>query len=391
MGELGELLELLHRGGTGDRTVRATVRAWSDPELAAEAFRAAAEEEGAAVFAIGVAAGAGGDDEPPAAASSTVRLWIAPPDRVREEAEGGPEGRRLGVRRGRRWWLYDERSGAMSNEDDEEVGSGVGEEHGVLFEPARLLGALVLEPEGWDDVAGRRARLALARPRPARHDEASWVLDDIGAGADEWSLAVDEEHGVLLRVEARRGGRPFHRLEVLELAVGEPIPDEVFEFEPPPGEQVRTMRDEWRVQRDLRLDELARLAPFAVFVPDRLRPGWRLDASFVDANERAGVPAAAHLRLHTDDGHWHVAIEEVAAAAPEHPFDSLDVPGAWQTVTRDGREIALRAPSERWARALARVEIEGTRVTLSSDDVEADRLGDLAARLVRAPDAPPAL
>lgn len=393
VGELGNLLELLHRGGTGDRTVRATIRTWSDPEVASEAFRAAAEEEGGTVFTAYAVASDGEEEEDVRdRGPELVRLWLAPPDRVREEAEGGPEPR-VGVRVGRRWWMYDEYNGALSNEDDEQVHSGVGEQHRVLFAPGRLLGALVLEPAGAGEVAGRPARLAVARPRPGGDDdrEPPWMLHEIGAGAEEWSLAVDEEHGVLLSVEARRGGRAFQRIEVLELAVGEAIPDEVFTFEPPPGEEVRGVRDDFRLHHHVRLEELGRLVPFAVFVPDRLAAGWRLESMFSEGSGRPSIPPTVHVRVVSDDGHWQVALDEVAADAEPPDYDALDVPEAWETVVREGREIAVREPSESWAGRLARVEIEGTRITLSSGEVGTEHLVELAARLVRAPEAPPPL
>ena len=393
VGELGELLELLHRAGTDDRTVRATIRSWSDWRRAAEAFREAAEEEGGTVFtAYAVISDEDEEEDARAREPELTRLWRAPPDRVRLEAAGGPEPR-IAVRAGPRWWSYDEQNGAMSNEDDEEVHSSVGEEYRALFEPGRLLGALALEPAGTGQVAGRPARLALARPRRGRDADASWVLHEIGAGADEWRLAVDCEHGVLLSVEARRGGEPFRRVEVLELAIGEPIPDEVFTFEPPTGEEVRGVGEDFRVHHHVRLDELGRLAPFAVFVPDRLSPGWRLESSFAEGSERPRVPPTVHVQVVSADGHWQVAMDQVAAAEadPDERFDALDHPDAWETVKRDGRTIAVREPAESWARSIARVDIEGTRITLSSDTMGAEQLVELAARLVRAPEAPPPL
>ena len=388
MGDLGDLLELLHAGGLGDRTVRAVLSTWTDPALSHEAFLAAAEAEGAAVVtAYAVRDGEDDEDDVPGA-EELLRLWRAAPDHVRSEVWRADRLERLAVRSGPTWWDYDGDE-VVTNEDDLEVESGIGGEHDVLFEPARLLGSVVLEPAGRGEGASRPALLAVARPRPVRRDhERSWVLHGIGAGADEWEIAVDAELGVLLRVEARRGGRPFRRVEVRELAVGEPLDESLFAFAPPEGAEVRGVGDEFGVDRDLRLDELARRAPFTVFVRDRLSPAWELDASLFEGR---GEPIRAHLHLHSEDGHWRVAIEEVAAAeADDETFDALDATDAWRTVERGERSIAVREPSERWAQSLARVELEGTRVTLSSGELDAERLSGLAARLVPAPDAPPA-
>ncbi|HEV2061543.1 MAG TPA: hypothetical protein VGR12_01715, partial [Solirubrobacteraceae bacterium] len=318
MSELGDLLELLHRGGAGDRPVRAVIRSWHDPQLAQEAFVAAADAAGATLFAaVPVEDDQFVDDE-----IEVLHLWRAGPDRVREEVTREGRTVRLGVRRGRTWWDYREGDAVMSNEDDPDVDCDIGREHDVLFDPGRLLGSIVLSPAGRGEVGGRPALLALARQRPApRDDDFPWILHEIGAGADEWELAVDAEHGLLLRLEARRGGRPFRRVEVVELAVGEPLDDALFRFVAPPDVPVRSVRDDVRVIRDLRLDELGRRAPFTVLVPDRLGAGWRLDTALLEGDDE---PPAVHLNLLSDDGHWQVAIEQAAGAtAAERPFDSL--------------------------------------------------------------------
>ncbi|HEX8208078.1 MAG TPA: hypothetical protein VF587_18585, partial [Solirubrobacteraceae bacterium] len=122
---------------------------------------------------------------------------------------------------------------------------------------------------------------------------------------------------------------------------------------------------------------------------ERLKPGWTLHSTLVTARDQA---PNAHLHIASDDGHWQVTIGQVAAAdAPEEHFDALDRPDAWRTIERGGREIAVREPSEHWAATLARLELEGTRITLSSDGVDAEQLVDLATRLVPAPEAPPEL
>ena len=76
-------------------------------------------------------ADAEGDCEP---IESIVRVWLAPPDRGREEREGA-DGEGFGVRRGGLWWHYDPHNGALSNEHDREVGSGIGEEVWWLLDP----------------------------------------------------------------------------------------------------------------------------------------------------------------------------------------------------------------------------------------------------------------
>jgi hypothetical protein len=134
MTDLGDLLVLMH--GARDRvsTVRAVVRTWQHVRVSREAMARRADR--GAVMAYVPA------DEPEReSVESLVRVWLAPPDGAREEREG-PHGEWFGVRRGRLWWRYDPHNGAMSNEDQPEVGSGIGEEFGWLLDPAAMIGLL---------------------------------------------------------------------------------------------------------------------------------------------------------------------------------------------------------------------------------------------------------
>ena len=251
MSELGDLLELLHGAGTGDRTVCATVTSWQHHERTRDAFTAQIEEGNAAVF---LAVGAG-DEPAPAESTTTTRLWIAPPDRVREES-----GDHVAVRRGQLWWTYSPDEGALTNADDEDA-----------------------------------------------------------------------------------------------------------------------------------VDQIAARAPFAVFMPERLAPEWEMDVLFDEGGGRRGDGAWVQMALRSADGHWSAAIRQAADgdAVEQMIFISDADPTPWVPEQHGGREMQVRRPASEWASASVRLTLEGTAIEVTSTDVDADRLAEIAATLVRAPDAPP--
>lgn len=199
--QLGELLALLHGAEEPFETVRATYRIWRHHERAHVASQAAMEERkrrGAGVSTIQLI---GGRSEAPVEHVETMRIWRAG-DRVREEVAGGPRDRFYGVRAGEKWWHSDERSGALSNENDATTRSGIGERLSVMLDPTPLLGSLRFRPLGRSRVAGRATLTAEGLPRPEPgHGPPSFELHQLGLGADRYTLEVDAETG---RV-ARRG------------------------------------------------------------------------------------------------------------------------------------------------------------------------------------------
>lgn len=151
------------------------------------------------VVAFGPAADPEADREP---IESVLRVWFAPPDRAREEGEGGA-GEGFGVRRGPVCWHYGPYNGARSNEDDPEVGSGIGEEVWWLLDPVALVGFLDFDTITRGRQAGRATRRVRAVPRALADAEGeAWPRFRLGAeGADELLLDVDAERGGLLRIE----------------------------------------------------------------------------------------------------------------------------------------------------------------------------------------------
>jgi hypothetical protein len=374
VGDLADLLVLLHDAHRHAESVRATIRTWRRPREELAALR----QTGTTVYAA-----IGGP--PPEETAETLRLWLQPPDRVREE-----RGTWTSVRRGDLWWTVDADGDAVTNEDDPEVGGGVGEEARWLLDPAGLMGALVLTPLGRGEVAGRPTLRARGVPRPSDDPErVVWTLG-IG-GADEYELDLDAERGALLRVEARAGGAPFLVHEVTEIAFGERFDPAVFELEPPPGERFRGVRDDFpRTMRHLPIERVAALAPFTVWTPARVPPDWELEATFAPGSERRGMAPAVFLHYAAPDASHQLMIQQSPAEHPgEHPeYDHAD-PGPWIATERDGRRLQVREPAEDWQPAQVRLELDGTRILVHSRNLDAAWLTDLAAALVPAPTAPP--
>jgi hypothetical protein len=341
MADLGDLLVLLH--GARDRvsTVRVVVRTWRHLRLSHEAMEHGAD--GGGFFAYGYA-----EAPPQETIESRTRLWLAPPDCAREEHDD-PTGGSLGVRRGGSWWRYDPQNGAMSNEGEPDVGSGIGEGFAWLLDPAGLIGSL----DFGEISSGRRAG-----------------------------------RNTLLRIEARFQQQPFAISEVLEIAFDEQFDEDTFVFTPPPGEEIRSFAEQFPVRRDLTIEEAVALAPFTVWIPARLPAGWESEIGFAAEQDRP--PMAPHVFLHyrAPDGTHRLHIAESPVAGPRD--DEAEGPGGpWRETERNQRHIAFREPAESWHSAQARVDLDGTRILIRSDDLTADALTDIAAGLVRAPSEPP--
>ena len=377
MTELGDLLALMHGARGRLTTVRATVRMWSHVARTHEAMR----RRGTVVTY--------GPQVEEVEREYNFRVWLAPPDRAREETDG----ERYSVRRGELWWSYDPVNGARSNEDRPDVGSGgTGDDVWWLADPAPIIGLLDYEGFARGQRAGRETIEVRAVPR-ASGDGDHWPLVRLtGEGADELLLSVDAAQGALLRIELRLGGRPYAIYEVLEVAFGEPIADDVFAFTPPPGEAIRAVGDEFHVRRDLTIEQAVALAPFTVWIPAQLPGGWTSEIAFAAANDRPPIAPSVHLDFRSRDSMHAVHVVELAAdrAGDNDEYEPARA-APWEEIERDGRAMEIRDGAETWQPAQLRVELDGTRILMHSNDIAADSLADLACDLVPAPSEPPEL
>jgi hypothetical protein len=381
MSELGQLLELMHGARSRWQTVRATIRSWRHQERFGVAWERHHERESRSGSSASVRFGTvGRDSEPePETFESSTRLWVEGTERVREEHSGEWMGPRLGVRIGERWWSYDERTGAISNEEAPEVGSGIGQQFAHLLDPAPMMGLLELERLGDVSLAKREAIRARAVPRD--RVGSFWGLHPLPAGADDYELVVDRERGVLLRVAARLAGEDFYVIEVLDIAFDEQFPPETFVFEPPAGEEIRNPLSDWRPAQ-VTIDEAQNLAPFTVWIPDRIEAGWQMTVHFSAGGDRPPVPATVSISYHRQDASRSFSIQE-AAVGDRHHFGVRGEP-----LGRKGETLLVREPDQ-----IAQVQLErdGPALLFQSSDLGLDGLLELVDALVPAPSEPPQL
>jgi hypothetical protein len=378
--ELGALLVLLHGAGEPMARVEIAYRVWRHQERLHAAFIADAEDQkrrGASISLFG-----GGTRRPqPAEVEETVRIW-RDGERCRVEHQGGPRDGYYAVADGALWWMWDERGGAHSNQDDPSLGSGVGDELQTMLNPVPLLSALRLEPTGYSEIAGRPTVSARGVPRPhdTRHGLA-FELHELGAGADFYELEVDRQLGVLLAATAIRDGQPFHAITTIAAAFDQPIADERFSFEPPAGEQIQSTWGEDRVEH-VTLVEAQLRAPFTVLTPDTVPANWQVDCRLIRPSERPPSPMQIGLSYRSTDGHESVSLSQFPAGGSD-PYRRLGDGEDWETVTRGGIEMKTRPA--RWGQTQVELERDDTFVHLMSDNLTRDQVLTIAAGLRPAP------
>ena len=377
---LGALLAVLHGADAPRGRVEVTYRVWRHQERLNAAFIANAEEQklrGASITSFGV----GKSGPEPAEVEETVRIW-RDGERVRVEHHGGERDGAYAVADGALWWMWDERNGAHSNEDDPSVGSGVGEELQIMLNPVPLLSSLRFHPTGSSEVAGRPTISAHGIPRS--HDPRygpAFELHELGTGADLYELEVDRQLGVLLAVTAIRDEQPFHRITTLTLAFDQPIPDETFRFEPPAGEEIQSRWGEERVEH-VTLVEAQQLAPFMVLMPDTVPDHWQVQCRLIRPSQRPPSPMQIGLIYQSTDGHESISLSQFPASE-RHPCRELGDGEGWEAVTRGGIEMKTRPA--RWGQAQVELERDGTFVHLMSDNLTRDQVLTIAAGLRPAP------
>lgn len=377
---LGALLVLLHGADAPVDTVEVTYRVWQHGRRAHAAFVADAEEQkrrGASITLYG-----SGDAQPePLENEETVRIWRAG-ERARVERHGGERDGYYAVTDGPLWWMWDERMGARSNQDNPSVGGSFGNELQIMLNPIPLLSSLRFDPTGTSHVAGRPTITARGTPRP--HDPGhvgAFELGELGFGAEHYELEVDQERGVLLAVTAIRDGQPFQRITTLAIRFGQPIPDATFRFEPPPGEEIEPIHDEHRVEY-VTLVEAQQQAPFTVLMPDSVPASWQVQCRLVKPSQRPPSPMEIGLIYTSVDGHESVSLSQAAADA-SNPYTHIGDEDNWENVTRGG--IPMRTRPARWGQAQVELERQGTFVHLLSDNLTRDQLLAIAAGLRPAP------
>jgi outer membrane lipoprotein-sorting protein len=386
--DVSEIFELLHGADESFRTVRATIRVWRDVEkqqLAFERHFEQMQESGGGSMMVMV--GFSESDEPaPTTTEEIVRVWFEKPSRRREEVEGPSP--RVSLTDGEKSWSYMPEWGAVEHEAVGDEGSGEGL---FLFSPARLLAAVEFEALDETQFAGRRVIRVRARPRDGRHHELHFGH---APGADEYELLVDAERGVLLRVAAYLDGDEFAITEVKEIAFDEELDPQIFTFEPPAGETIRRPEEAFSVpEHDVTIEDAAARASFPLWVPAELprserrggfRSSWEVDVLYQPASEKPPMPEMVMVHYHHD----HLG----SIALNERRSDAkLEAKAHWEEVDIDGERVLVWEPPKRKFPIPTNVVLqrEGTRVEISSAELDRDQLVTLARSLVRAPTAPP--
>jgi hypothetical protein len=378
---LGELLVLLHGADAPMDTVEVTYRVWRHRERAQAAFVADAEERkrgGASITLYGPNA----TEPEPAEYEETVRIWRAG-ERVRIEHHGGDRDGYYAVTDGPLWWVWDERMGAKSNQDDPTVGGSFGNELEIMLNPVPLLGSLSFVPAGSSQVAARPTLTARGTPRRPRDPDRPGAFEhhELGIGADHYELEVDQALGVLLAVAAIRDGQPFQRITTLAIGVNQPISETTFRFEPPAGEEIEPLFGEDRVQH-VTLIEAQQQTPFTVLMPDAVPSNWQVQCRLIKASQRPPSPTQIGVIYTSVDGHEGVSLTQTAADAC-NPFQHMRDDENWEDVTRGG--IPMRTRPARWGQAQVELEHHGTFVHLMSDNLTRDQVLSIAAGLRPAP------
>lgn len=377
---VGSLLELLDRADAPFDSVEVTYRIWRHEPRASAAWRAEVEEQrrrGAAISSYGASDSSG----QPVEREEVLRIWRAD-DRVREQHQGGWQDGAYGVRAGELWWSWDDRSGAVSNQDDPKVGSGIGEQLWFMLDPTPLLGLLRFAVVGRGRVAGRETISADAVPRSRgpRRGPLLFELDELGGGADRYRFEVDAQRGVLLEVVALRDREPFQKISTVQIRFDHAIPEERFEFQPPAGEQL--LPTSGRTHERLSVRQAQQRAPFTVLIPDRIPSDWHVSCLFLGASERPWWPGSVALIYRSDDGHDGVSLSQFPAADKSGVMLADD---EWEDVVRGGTVIRATRRDAR-SEAQAQLERDGTFVILSSPTLTRDQLATIAAGLKPAPD-----
>jgi hypothetical protein len=239
MGELGEVLELLHDAAGRITTLSATEVDWRDHERSRQAHEAAAGGQAQVAWYSPLK----GDKAPPLPAVSEQHATVSfsnPGGRYRLERDADPLIGRppiLHVCDGEREWTY---IAALGRDKPRAwVQRPSRHQFSELLDPSWLPAACTLTVAGRSARRGRPMVELRGRPRPQQR------LAGRVFGADEVLATVDAASGVLLDLVCLFEDEPFARCRLDDVRLGEPLADELFRFAAPPGvrvEEAETVR-----------------------------------------------------------------------------------------------------------------------------------------------------
>jgi hypothetical protein len=91
------------------------------------------------------------------------------------------------------------------------------------------------------------------------------------------------------------------------------------------------------------LVDVQQRAPFTVLIPDRIPPDWHSTCTFIEPSDRPPSPAAVSLNYRSDDGHQRISLSQHSASDMPEQYELMIQHGGWQTIIRDGTDIAVEA------------------------------------------------
>ena len=387
MSELGDILELMHKASTSFETFAGEFVAVDHPDVAQDAMMEAVKRRSSRIRGARSPTRShtiqarihGGPEPADGPQESRILVWSEPPDRYREQ-EGDGEEMQLVICDGERWWSYDPFMGALTNGNDADPGaSTVRGQCEQLLRPSGLLARQRLNVTGRGERAGRAviAVHGLRSDDRVRSGGAS-SMDLVGAGDECW-LEVDAERGVLLRLESHLRGQPLMLMEARSVSFDEPLSADIFVFVSPDGLQPAAEPDH-KPER-VAIHEAVHKVPFHLFVLDPAQHHWTSSSWFSAARKRPPLPATVTTTYIAAEG-------GVSAVVIQQAFDP-----AIQTTRSITRIERLGSPPIEVLEtpggiACVKTVIGQTQLQLSSSDLDAQQLTELARRVQPAPTAP---
>jgi hypothetical protein len=351
MSNLGDRRENLFGPHDSFKTVRATVRHWTNPDL------------------VENVEGPGGRRKPSAKDGSTSRIrektlliWISRPDRIRIEERRQVDGRTetsLSVVDEKQWINRDfEGHVEIGDVETTQAGRKVGvaltdaERH---FDPdliRKIIGNLTLESLGLVWTAGREC----VRVRGVRRSGGLLWSHWLPSEADEFEFHLDREKGVFLVINSKHAGRLFEVNEVLDVDFDQPFEDKLFTYTPEIGEQIHPPVP---VTVRLTLESAAASMPFTVLVPT-----WHPDADHT-LMEVFHCPARRSGReyltlMYHSELSKSLWLHESAVAAPDHGSY------VWEEFEQQGQKLSISDPGDDGMRIVA-MQRDGTHVDIWSN------------------------
>jgi len=245
------------------------------------------------------------------------------------------------VQAGDRWWIREPRGKGHTNEGDPNVrvGFGSGPE---LLHPRPLLGSTLLEYRGEGTIAGRRAAILRASPRPDGDFGRWW-----GSG-DPFDVAIDLERGIALRA---------HGVEMTEVAFDKELEPSVFAS---PLSSEQPVESTARHPREVPWERAVTLVGFPVRLPRSLPDGARPTRCLVSPDDPPGW--VGHSWTFDPGGRYRLSIRQGPDLAERAGLQN------GRLVARDGVEFHVEEyRGEGFRTENVAFELEGTWFEISSD------------------------